>query len=288
MNLGLCLAGGGIKGAAHIGVIKALEEQNIEFDSVAGTSSGSIVATLYACGYSADEIYKLFQKYSSKMKKIDLKNILKIIYGVIFKGKLIINGLNSGEIIENIVNKACEYKGIYNINQMKKKLLIPTIDSETGKVYVFNSCGINYENKQEKYISDISIGKAVRASSSYPLVFSPCKINGKDFLDGGIKENIPWKELEYIGCEKIFAVNFYSKYKKKCCDNIIDIAQRTLELINEELNRHEINKIDFLHTIELDEVSLLEVEKLEEIYKEGYRQTKNKIKDIKKYLNNTI
>ena len=50
----------------------------------------------------------------------------------------------------------------------------------------------------------------------------------------GIKENIPWKELEYKGCEKIFAVNLYSKYKKKCCDNIIDIAQRTLELINEE------------------------------------------------------
>lgn len=284
MNLGLCLAGGGVKGAAHIGVIKALEEQNIKFDSVAGTSSGSIVATLYSCGYNADEIYKLFKKYASKIKYIDFKNILKIIYGVIFKRRLIVDGLNSGDVIEKIINESCEFKGIYNINQIKTKLLIPAIDSESGKVCVFNSCGINTQNEQEKYISDISIGKAVRASSSYPIVFSPCKVNNKELLDGGIKENVPWKELEYIGCDKIFSVNFYSKNKKKCCDNIIDIAQRTLELINEELDRHEINEIDFLHTIELNDVSLLEVEKIDEIYQEGYRQTKNKINDIIKYL----
>ena len=49
MKLGLCLAGGGIKGVAHIGVIKALEEENVKFDFISGTSSGSIVATLYAC-----------------------------------------------------------------------------------------------------------------------------------------------------------------------------------------------------------------------------------------------
>lgn len=284
MNLGLCLAGGGIKGAAHIGVIKALEEQNIKFDSVAGTSSGSIVATLYACGYTADEIYELFKKYASSIKYIDLKNIFKIIFGTIFKRKLIINGLNSGEIIEKIIKEACEAKGIYNINQIKKNLLVPSIDSESGKVYIFNSCKINYENEQEKYISDISIGKAVRASSSYPLVFSPCKINGKELLDGGIKENIPWKELQYIGCDKIISVNFYTKNKKKCCNSIIDIAQRTLELINEELDRHELNQIDFLHTIELEDVSLLEMEKLEEICEAGYKQTKKKMQDILKYL----
>ena len=261
MNLGLCLSGGGIKGAAHIGVIKALEEKNIRFNSVAGTSSGSIVATLYACGYSADEMYDLFEKYAYSIKKIDFQNIFKIIFGVIFKRKLIINGLNSGEIIEKIVNKACNEKGIYNINQIKKNLLIPAIDSKSGKVYIFNSCGINFENEEEKYISDISIGKAVRASCSYPLVFSPCKIDGKEFFDGGIKENIPWKELKYIGCDKILSVNFFSKAKKKCCDNLIDIGQRTIELMNEELYRHEVNEIEFLHQIELNDISCWKLKK---------------------------
>ena len=62
MNLGLSLSGGGVKGAAHIGVIKALEEENIKIDCIAGTSSGSIVASLYAMGFCADEIYTLLKK----------------------------------------------------------------------------------------------------------------------------------------------------------------------------------------------------------------------------------
>ena len=63
MKLGLSLSGGGVKGAAHIGVLKALEEDNIRIDSITGTSSGSIVAILYAMGFSSDEIYKIFKKY---------------------------------------------------------------------------------------------------------------------------------------------------------------------------------------------------------------------------------
>ena len=63
MDIGICFAGGGVKGAAHIGVLKALEEENIEFKYVSGTSSGSIIATLYACGYTSEEIYKTNKIY---------------------------------------------------------------------------------------------------------------------------------------------------------------------------------------------------------------------------------
>ena len=59
MSLAVCLAGGGVKGAAHIGVLKAIEEENLEYDYITGTSSGSIVASLNAMGYNSDEIYKL-------------------------------------------------------------------------------------------------------------------------------------------------------------------------------------------------------------------------------------
>ena len=67
MKKGLCLAGGGVKGAAHIGAIKAFEEENIHFEYVGGTSSGSIVACLYAAGFTAEEIYKIFKKYCKKI-----------------------------------------------------------------------------------------------------------------------------------------------------------------------------------------------------------------------------
>ena len=75
MKLGLCLSGGGIKGVAHIGAIKALEEKGIKFDYVSGTSSGSIIATLYACGFTTDEMYKIFTKYAKSIRYIDFENI---------------------------------------------------------------------------------------------------------------------------------------------------------------------------------------------------------------------
>ena len=157
MKKGLCLSGGGIKGAAHIGAIKAFEEEKIEFDCLAGTSSGSIVACLLACGYNSEEIYDFFKKYGKNIKYIDWKNVFKILYGVIFKRKLIITGLNSGEVIEKLINKACNEKNIYNINDIKKELLIPAIDVNTGKVIVFNSCKIDIENRNEKFISNAPI-----------------------------------------------------------------------------------------------------------------------------------
>jgi len=76
MKKGLCLAGGGVKGAAHIGAIKALEEARIKFDYVGGTSSGSIVACLYACGFTADEMYDIFKKYCI-IPNVTLKYIWK-------------------------------------------------------------------------------------------------------------------------------------------------------------------------------------------------------------------
>ena len=107
MKLGLCLAGGGIKGAAHIGVLKALEEENITFDYLAGTSSGSIIATLYSIGYNSDEMYKLFKEYCKQIKYIDGVNIISIVKDIIISKKLNITGLNNGNKLENII-KICK------------------------------------------------------------------------------------------------------------------------------------------------------------------------------------
>ena len=82
MGIGLALSGGGVKGAAHIGVLKALEEEKIKIDYIAGTSSGSIVSTLYAAGFSPDEIYYIFKKYCKKIKYVDIKNIFKLFFGL--------------------------------------------------------------------------------------------------------------------------------------------------------------------------------------------------------------
>ena len=90
MKLGLCLAGGGVKGAAHIGAIKALEEKNVQIDCILGTSSGSIVAVLYASGYTSDEIKNIFEENAKKIKYIDFKrNIIDIVVRIIIRVFLI-------------------------------------------------------------------------------------------------------------------------------------------------------------------------------------------------------
>jgi len=163
------LHGGGIKGAAHIGVLKALEEENIKFDYIAGTSSGSIIASLYSVGYKADEIYNLFNEYSKKIKYMDFFNIIKAIGGIIFFRKILINGLNSGKTIEKIVNEASLKKGKKYINELNKTVLIQSVDLHNGRICVFSSKNIrNTYIDDIIYTGDIEIGKAVRASCSYP------------------------------------------------------------------------------------------------------------------------
>ena len=110
MGIGLALSGGGVKGAAHIGVLKALEEEKIKIDYIAGTSSGSIVSTLYAAGFSPDEIYYIFKKYCKKIKYVDIKNIFKLFFGLFTTLTITIDGLNSGKSIKKLINKVCAKK----------------------------------------------------------------------------------------------------------------------------------------------------------------------------------
>lgn len=217
MKTGLCLAGGGVKGAAHIGAIKAFEEKNIKFDYIAGTSSGSIVAALYASGFTAEEMLKIFKKYCKKIKYVDFINIVKLIFGLIFTRKIKIDGLNSGKQIEKLINKVCNKRGIYTIRDIKMPLAIPSVNICNGEVICFTSC----ENRKEPlentiFINDIEIGKAVRASCSYPVVFSPCNYKNIKLIDGGIRENVPWKELKFLGADKIINVVFKENEKESC------------------------------------------------------------------------
>lgn len=287
MNLGLSLSGGGVKGAAHIGVIKALEEENIKIDCIAGTSSGSIVASLYAMGFCADEIYTLFKKYCKKIKYIDFWNIIKLIYGLIFKQKIIIDGLNSGKEIEKLINNIAKEKNIQDISQLHFPLVIPSVNMYNGKVTCFTS----YKNKKRYlsntiFINHINIGKAVRASCSYPVVFSPCEFNNTSLIDGGIRENTPWKELKEIGTDKVISVVFKEIFDKECCMNIIDVAARSIGLLSNELSNYEWDGTDYLLEIYTEKIGLLDMDKIEELYGIGYETAKKHIHNIKKLVEN--
>lgn len=289
MSIGICFSGGGIKGVAHIGALKAFEEENIKFDYIAGTSSGSIVACLYSVGYNSDEIYEIFKKYINKINYFEIKNIINLILGILIKRKIIITGLNSGKKIEKLINKECAKKEINNINQINKKLLIPCVNLKTGDVHIFSS--IKNRNRKEYsdniiYENNINIGKAVRASCSYPGVFSPCIIEDNYMVDGGIRENVPWKELKECGARKVISVIFQNEIKEKNEINMFDVISGSMELLCRELSNYELNGADYLLKIKTKNIQLLDKTKLNYLYNLGYIETKGKIKEIKKLINN--
>ena len=281
MNLGLALSGGGVKGVAHAGALKALEEEKIKIDYISGTSSGSIIATLYAIGYRPDEIYDIFEKNAKKIKYVDGINIWKAIYGFIVKRKIMIDGFNSGAIIEKLINKMCSNKNIENIQEIKMPLLIPTVNLHTGAIYVFTSLKKRTQfSDQIKYIDDIEIGKAVRASCSYPGVFSPCTYAGTELVDGGIRKNIPWKLTKKMGADQVISIIFKNEIKQSCCENIIDVVGNSIKILSHELSNYELEGADYIIPIDTPEIGLLDIKKIGELYKMGYDQTKKEIKKL--------
>ena len=236
-------------------------------------------------GYNYSEIYCLFKKYANKIKYVDYKNIIKGIYGLLIKRKLIINGLNSGEIIEKTINEALNNKGIYNIKQIKMPVVVPSVDLNTGKIYCFSSKEVRRKVSNEiVYINDMNPGQAVRASCSYPIIFSPYTYNKAILIDGGLRENIPWKETKKIGAEKVISVIFEKELGDKCCDNILEVVNNSLDILMAELSDYEIEGADCLLEIKAGGIGLLDMKKIDKLYELGYKTAKRNMGKILKLI----
>ncbi|MDO5557135.1 MAG: patatin-like phospholipase family protein [Clostridia bacterium] len=280
--MNLYLSGGGIKGACHIGVLQALEEENIKIESISGVSSGSIIATLYAIGYRPNEIYEIFKKYAKSIKYIEMRNIFKLIKGLIVKREFNIKGLNSGEKLEKLIKEYCLKKNIKNISDIKMDLLIPSIELYDGKIYIFTSSKKrNGYSDEIVYNNDMEIEKVVRASCSYPGIFEPYKVGEKEFIDGGIRGNILCRELKENGIDKIIGVIFNREITKDSNKNIIDVVTNSISLLSYELSKREKHNFDYIIDIKTEKISLLDVSKIEYLYDLGYYMTKKRISEIK-------
>lgn len=284
MKLGLCLAGGGIKGVAHIGVIKALEEENIKFDYISGTSSGSIVATLYASGYKTEEIFNIFMKYAKNIKYFDITNLKRFFKNFLTGKNPIIDGLNSGKEINRLITEFCNKKKIQNINQIKMPLLIPAVNIYNEELIVFSNNILSNKSDEIKYINEVEIGTAVQASCSYPGVFSPTEYKDMLLIDGGITENLPWRETKRAGADKVLSVVFVDQKEKKCCKNILEVLNKSFSILCHELSKYEWDGTDYLLQIKTSSTSLLKTKDMKIIYDAGYNQTKKEIEKIKEKI----
>ena len=276
MRIGLALSGGGVRGAAHVGAIKALEENGIKIDAIGGTSAGSIVGALYAMGYTTDEMYKLFNYFS--------KSVMAISPRYFFGGKekrgMQLGGLTSGENIELAIEEAAQLKNIKNIKDIQMPVAFPTTDLISDREIIFT----NSESMQgDEYIHDIEIGKAVRASCSFPGMYAPLEYDKYQFADGGIFDNLPVKQVRKLGADKIIAIKFGLKSPKKQ-RTLYNIAMQSLDLMTENLIKDSIKESDFVIEIDLKDVKPFSINKLEFAYQQGYLQTLDYIIKLKKEL----
>lgn len=281
MKLGLALSGGGIRGIAHAGVLKALEDNHIKIDAIGGTSSGALIAGLYVLGYTPDDIYMLFKKHSKQIVGTGLNQVIYQVRNVFNKES---SGLRNGEKIEEIFNTLAKAKGVYKISQVDKiPISIPAVDIKNGREYIFTNHIPEEKNVYGKYIMDISIGKALRASSSFPAVFCPCDFGEHKFLDGGALNNIPVIEVKKQGIDKVLAVNFKADDIEDT-SNYMDIAMRAIDLMGNKISEENLKQSDYILTIGTDRMGLLDVKKLDSCYQYGYVETVNQIDKIKEII----
>ena len=276
MKLGLAMSGGGIKGAAHIGVIQALQEENIKVDIVGGTSIGSIVAALYAMEYTPKEMLKLFNYFSKLIFKNSAmytdprgKKLLSIQAG----------GLYSGENIAFAIEEAGKYKNIKKLQDLKIPIVIPAVDLRDSEKYVFTNMG----KKNDKYLNKADISIAVRASSSYPAIFAPCIYNKHKFVDGGILDNIPVEEVKKIGADKVIAVRFKLNKTSRTI-GLRSTLNKAIDIMFSKIEGEEVKKADYVIEIDTQDVNPFDFKQSNKCYKYGYLQTKKEIANIKKMI----
>ena len=248
-NIGLVLSGGGVKGLAHIGVIKYLEEIGLNITHVSGTSSGALVGMMYAAGLKADDILKYFMKTS-------LFSVKNFSYGK--PGFLDL--LKYEEELKNIFK-------VERFDELDKKFYVNATNLFTGEEKVF---------WQGKFI------RPVLASATFPLVFSPVEIGGEWYADGGIVNNFPVENCP-PEVDHIVGVNLNNVLKigPEELSNSFDVIERSFNI----MMGHQVNKkIDscsvILHPPELSTIGVFEMKKRKEAYKIGYEAAKNRTADL--------
>jgi len=208
-KIGLVLGGGGAKGAAQIGVLKALEEEGIQFDYISGTSIGSIIGALYSCGYRSKDIEELFlsQQWLSLITGIGISD----------------NGGNRGRWRGRRRNNNDNYdvwldmglSGGDQITELFDSLTHMGDSIEFDKMPIpFRCVATDLKSQEPITLTCGNLAMALRASMSIPGVFKPVYYQGRTLVDGGMQNNLPVDVVRAMGAEYVIAVDL-SQVKHK-------------------------------------------------------------------------
>ena len=252
LKTGIVFSGGGVRGLAYIGVMRAFKEAGISFDYVAGTSIGSFIAAMYA----ADIPIEKMEEKAISIRQKDFHNAKFFIFP------------SKTDKYEKII---AEMLDGFSFENLKKPLCICAVDIKTGK---------------EQHIKSGDLVKAVAGSCAVPGFFEPVDFGDMRLVDGGLLNNIPADALREMGVDIIVSLDInpnrgYGTESEKT----IDLLKASLRIL---MTSNAINGYvhsDYVLKIDLNDFSQLKISDTKELIKRGYEAAKNSIFDIKETLN---
>lgn len=248
-GIGLALSGGAARGIAHIAVLDILEQEGVPVYAIAGTSAGSIIGALYCAGMPVSEIQRTLM--NTKWRDILRFTVPR-------------TGLISSDGIYHFMEKVLPIK---KFSALPLPFAAVATDLRTG---------------EKVSITTGSIAKAVQASCSLPVIFTPTEINKKTLVDGGISSQIPVRTVrEELGIKIVVAVNVnFKALELEQFDNMVKIATHLSALWASRNAREEEKLADVVIQVNARGIPLYDLSKAEELLKRGKKATEDKMPEI--------
>ncbi|HLS30528.1 MAG TPA: patatin-like phospholipase family protein, partial [Flavobacteriaceae bacterium] len=269
LKIGLVLSGGGAKGLAHIGALKVIEESGIHIDYIGGTSMGAVIGSLYASGYSANQLDSIFRKTNFRtLIQDDLPRGAKNYFEKQSAQKYIVT-LPFDDFKLRLPSSLSKGQNIYNL---LSQLTYPVKDIENFEnlPIPFLCIGTDIETGERLLLENGSLAQAVAASAAIPSLFKPVEINGRMISDGGITDNYPIEEIRKRGMDYIIGVDVQ--------DSLVDgdHLKTVFEIMTQVGNFRTIRdmknkrpKTDLYIKPDISEFTILSFDKGDEIVKSG-------------------
>ncbi len=286
----LALSGGGTRGFAHVGVLKVLEEENIPIVGIVGTSMGSIIGGVAACGYSVSEVqdivinldlrnllYDRSKPSDSPLGKEDHEEVQSF-YRVLLdeKGKVVgpLGGLSGLKLLDKLKEITYPCRDI----RYFKDLPIP-----------FAAVATDLVEKKSVVLRSGSLAESMRASMSIPGLFQPWEIDGRLFVDGGLLANIPVTiaRKEFPGYP-VIAVNITGGGKQReDIRSVADVIDQSINIMTSASENEEIEKADMVIRPDVGNLPILSTGNFQDIFKKGEEQAREQIEELRLLASNS-
>ncbi|MFK2185278.1 patatin-like phospholipase family protein [Bacteroides fragilis] len=292
-KVGLVLSGGGAKGLTHIGIIRALEENNIPIDYITGTSMGAIVGSLYAMGYSPDDMETLLksedfkrwysgeveEKYMYYFKKnLPTPEFFNIRFS--FKDSLSLKPQFLPTSVVNPIQMNLVFIDLY-------ARATAACDGDFDKLFVpFRCIASDVYNKKQLILKRGDLGDAVRASMSFPFMFKPIEIDSMLAYDGGIYNNFPTDVMREDFHPDIIIGSVVSTNPGKPKEN--DLMSQIENMVMQKTDYSLPDSAGILMTFKYNDVSLMDFQRIDELEKIGYDRTMSLMDSIKSRIHRRV